>query len=71
MMPKVPQNSAQAVDQPQNPLTGDKFVAPENLLVAAAHMNAMGRMFEGGGGKFASIKGSGSRAKPGKSLKAR
>jgi len=69
-MPKVPQNYTQEAAQPQNPLTGDKYVAPENLLMAASHMNAMGRMFDQGGGGF-KFKGAGTRSKPGKSLKSR
>jgi hypothetical protein len=70
-MPKVPYSDTQEIAQPQNPVTGDKFVAPENLLMAASHMNSMGRMFDSGGGGFRSLKGTGSRAKPGKSLKAK
>ena len=41
------------VQQPQNPVTGDQYVAPENVLIAASHMNEMGRLFEGSGGRFA------------------
>jgi len=70
-MPKVPYDSAVKMTQPQNDVTGDKYVAPENLLIAAANMHDMGRLFEGGGGRFGSLKGTGSRAKPGKSLKTR
>jgi len=70
-MPRVPQqNYLDEVSAPQSPLTGDKFVAPENLLVAATNMNDMGRLFQSGGaGKFAGARGH--KVKPGTSLKAK
>jgi hypothetical protein len=66
---KVPQNYIEQMASPQNPVTADNYVAPENLLVAAAHMNEMGRLFENGSGRFSGLRGA--RTKPGKSLKAR
>jgi hypothetical protein len=66
-MPRVPDASGQ---EEKNPITGDQFVAPENLLVAAAHMNDMGRLFEHSGhGKFAGLRGH--KARPMQSLKAK
>ena len=67
-MPRVP--DANFYDEP-NPVTGEKFVSPENVLVAAANMHDMGRLFEEGGGRFSGVKGKGSRGKPSTSLKAR
>jgi len=68
-MPKVPSDYARDITQEQSPVTGEKYVAPENLLIAAAHMNQMGRMFGEGGGGFRPPKSG--RAKPSKSLKVR
>jgi hypothetical protein len=47
---KVPTSYMQDVAQPQNAVTSDKYVAPEQLLIAAANMDKMGRLFEGGPG---------------------
>jgi len=67
---RVPQSYMQDVVNPQNPITGDQYVAPENLLVAAAHMNEMGRLFEsGGGGRFSGLRGA--KTRPSQSLKPR
>jgi hypothetical protein len=66
-MPRVPYDPNQ-VTQPQNPVTGEQYVAPENLLVAAAHMDNMGRLFEGGG-RFSGLKAG--KTKPSQSLKVR
>ncbi len=67
-MPRVPYTSE---ENPPNPVTGDQWVAPEQVLMAAAHMNDMGRLFEGGGGRFSSLKGIGAKSKPSHSLKVR
>jgi hypothetical protein len=67
-MPRVPQNYADQAVNPPNPVTGEQYVAPENVLVAAAHMNEMGRLFAtGGGGRFAGLRGH--KARPSQSLK--
>jgi hypothetical protein len=67
-MPRVP--DANFYDEPQT-VTGEKFVAPENLLVAAANMHDMGRLFEQGGGRFAGVRGKGAKGRPSQSLKVR
>jgi len=67
---RVPYSDAQDIAQPKQAVTGEQFVAPENLLMAAAHMDGLGRLFSGsGGGRFGSLKGKGSRSKPSTSLK--
>ena len=63
-MPRVP--DANYYNEP-NPVTGDKFVSPENVLIAAAGMHDMGRLFEQGGGRFAGVKAG--RSRPQQSLK--
>jgi hypothetical protein len=62
---------ANMYDTEPNPVTGDKFVSPENVLIAAAGMHDMGRLFEQGGGRFSGVKGKGSRGKPQTSMKAK
>jgi len=44
---KVPTNYLQDAVQPQSAVTNEKYVAPEQLLIAAANMDKMGRLFEG------------------------